>query len=183
MHGNGNCCVLVSTLAVLGLCLIDPGAAQTRTQELAFGKHKASAAFPCTPKRSKRLVAEVEQGKIYMVSLGCTQADHFYGMSVMEYPPALMQAYSVDELLLSYRDNVRSKPHVQIKSSQRSTLQGFQAIRYDVLDKRSPERALVSLNVVVGQGLLQVTVHARSGLFQPANHATFAKSLKIVAAK
>jgi hypothetical protein len=168
-------------LAVLGLCLLDPVAAQTQTQtqELVIGKHRASAAFPCPPKLFKRLAGEGAHGKIYLVSLSCTEGDHAYFLSVMEYPPALMQAYSVDELLESYRDNVRSKPHFQIRSSQRSTHHGFPAIRYDVLDRRNPERVLVSLHIVVGQGMLTASVQARSELFLPEKHARFAKSLKI----
>jgi hypothetical protein len=188
MGRSAICCLLASTLAVLGLCSIDPARAQTR--DLEFGKHRASAAFPCTPasaafpctpELNKRLATKLESGaKIFLRTLLCTEGDHTYALGVMEYPPEIgMGAYSVDALLESYRANVAGKAHVKIKSSQRMTHQGFPAVRYHVLDTRPPVRELVTVNVLVDRSMLILSVFAKSGSLQAAKQASFAQSLKI----
>jgi hypothetical protein len=182
MHKSANSGALALTLAVLGLCGIDPARAQT--QDLVFGKHLASAAFPCTPQRQKTLAGKSERGAdIFLVMLTCTQGDHTYALQVMEYPPEVMGANSVDDLLESYKHNAGAKKHVRIKTSQRMTHKGFPAIRYHVLDTRAPEKELIMMSLLVDRSLLTVHVHARSGILQAAKHATFADSLNIRAGK
>src|SRR5262245_6661299 len=165
-------------LSVIGICVIEPGQAQT--QELTFGKHRASASFPCAPKLSKQLAGRGESGsEIFLTTLGCTRGEHYYSLGVMEYPPEVMKANSVEDLLESYGQNAGAKKHVRIKATQRITHKGFPAMRYHVLDSRPPEKELVIMNVLVEQSMLIVHVHARSALFQTSEHATFADSLSI----
>jgi hypothetical protein len=170
--------LLASALAFIGVCCIDTGQAQM--QDLAFGKYRLSAAFPCAPKREKRLAGKTELGtEIFMVSLGCDHGDHTYFLGVMQYPPDLMSAHSPDELLESYGHNTAAKKHVKIRTSQRMTHKGFPAVRYHVLDTRTPEKELIMMGVLVDQSMLTISVTARSGQLQPAKHASFADSLSI----
>lgn len=180
MRNSATSGFLALVFAIVGMC----GGGSAQAQDLAFGKHRASAAFPCTPERRKRLAGKTKLGsEIFIITLICTQGGHTYTLGVMEYPPELMGAYSVDELLESYRRNVAAKKLVQIKSSRRMTHKGFPAIRYHVLDKRSPVRELITMAVLVDRSMLTLVVFAKSGSLQATKHAGFADSLDIRARK
>lgn len=168
---------LAPLLAIAGVACAGPLYADN--QSLVIGKYTSSAAFPCEPKHQRQRVAHTEVGDVFFTSLSCTRGNHAYLLGVTEYPPEILSALSVDEMLDSTLDDARSKRYMKIKSSRRTTHGKLPSIRSHLLDSRRPETESVSLAVLAGQNLVVVQVTAPEGSAQSRASADFLESLKI----
>ena len=168
---------MTAALAVAGFACAGPLHADE--QSVVAGTYTSAAEFPCKPQRQRQLLARTEIGDVFLTSLSCTRGNNAYLLGVTEYPPEILSALSVDEMLDSTLDDARSKRYVRIESSQRTAHQNLPAIRSHLLDSRKPATESVSLAVLAGPNIVFVQVTTPGGAAQSTASADFLESLNI----
>ncbi|MGB8397952.1 hypothetical protein [Bradyrhizobium sp.] len=159
-------------------------AVQAETNDMILGKLRIAADFPCKPKRFKQVVGKTEAGEeILLTSLMCSQGDRTFSLSGTQYPEQALKSLSADKILDSTLDNLRAQAHYTMRSSERTTHQGFAAIRMHFLDSKAPPMEMARLSVLTNASIIAIGMTWPSSSGQPSMLASFSGSLTIAPGK